>query len=310
MNYREINPSMPALPKTQASSYPGDSGEPTLIVLCSWTGAYIEHVRYYATKYKRLFPSTPILLITTSPQDVLRRSSRKRKEQLALAVRLLHVRSWRDGDDKEARKEERILMHVLSDGGSFKACELTKAYLEAHQTRFPISALILDSTPGIPRYPRYCKALAKAVARNPALQCLCRLPVYVALGTLWIVYRACIGFENNQVSRTGKDLLDVKLFDSAVPHCYLYSTQDTIVAYEDVKQHVVLAKSRYPVTECVFDSSDHVMHGKVYPEEYWSSIYSTWTGREGVWPDDGSKVPLYDCGIGIFTSWQVVPSTV
>jgi hypothetical protein len=117
-----------------------------------------------------------------------------------------------------------MLLHIFSEGGANKGCELATAYRAATGTYLPISAIYLDSTPGHPHFLRLYSALAKSFPPTPAPEQLATVVVFVVSGLVWVVYHVFVGYENNPVSRSRKQLLDPGLFSLMVPRCYVYST--------------------------------------------------------------------------------------
>lgn len=168
-------------------------------------------------------------------------------------------------------------MHVFSEGGSNKACELATAYQHSTGTQLPISALYLDSTPGHPRYLRLCSALAKSFPPIPVLSQLALVFATIMLGIVWVLYHGFVGYDNNPVTRSRKQLLDPVLFNLKVPRCYLYSKADAQIAWQDVYEHAgasMLHSGR--VTEVIFENSSHVDHARKEPERYWDAITTVW----------------------------------
>lgn len=168
-------------------------------------------------------------------------------------------------------------MHVFSEGGSNKACELATVYQHSTGSRLPISALYLDSTPGHPRYLRLCSALAKSFPPIPVLKQLATIIAAVLLGTIWLLYHVFVGYANNPVSQSRKQLLDPKLFDLQVPRCYLYSKKDALIAWQDIYEHAGESMEHNgSVTEVLFEHSGHVDHAREEPNRYWDAITTVW----------------------------------
>lgn len=162
-----------------------------------------------------------------------------------------------------------MLVHIFSEGGANKGCELAVAYHAATKTRLPISAMCLDSTPGHPRFLKLCSALAKSFPPIPVLKQTATLVAVLIVGVVWAVYHLFKGYENNPVSRSRKQLNDSNLFDLTIPRCYLYSTSDALVAWRDIHEHAgELIKLGGCSTEIVFERSGHVSHARIDPKQY------------------------------------------
>jgi hypothetical protein len=249
--------------------YRKDAAAPALILLCSWTGARAEHIEKYTDWYQKLFPSTPIMVITTSAMGFLLRSPKRKQERLRFTIDELEFLLAK-------ANLPRILMHVFSEGGSNKACELAQAYKEKHGACLPVAALCLDSTPGKPRFLRLCDALAKSSTSNLCLGYVGFAVAFVVVGWVWVFYCVFIGYERNPVSRSRQLLHDEEYFDLTVPRCYLYSKRDNIIAWTDVQDHASQGEARgIPFMQVVFQS-EHVKHMKECEKCYWKAVETTW----------------------------------
>jgi hypothetical protein len=246
-----------------------DEDAPTLVLLCSWTGARGKHIKKYTKWYQERFPATPIMVITTSAQDFILRTSQSKQERLQPTIdELEHLLG------KTA--SPRILMHVFSEGGSNKACELVQAYKKRHSACLAVAALCLDSTPGKPRFLRLCNALAKSFSPNLCLEYVGLVIAFLVLGWIWILYHAFIGYERNPVSRSRQLLHDGEYFNLRAPRCYLYSKRDKLIAWMDVQDHATEGEDKgIPFMQVVFQS-EHVKHMKESEQCYWKAVESTW----------------------------------
>jgi hypothetical protein len=254
-----------------SSSTTERNGQPSLIVLCTWTGANDRHIRSYREKYQRKFPSTPGMLITTTIVDLCIRDSKSKQERLRPAVEWIAKRL------PIVPIAKQILMHVFSEGGSNKACELAEAYLTKEKSPLPVSALILDSTPGRPSFRRLCDAASRSISPIPCFR-VASLPLcYVMVGIIWVVYCCIKGFEKNIISMTRKRLLNDEVWDLNAPRCYIYSMSDDLIDYRDIETHAEASKGYHiPFTLQKFETSGHVMHAKLHEHAYWGAVWDTW----------------------------------
>lgn len=244
---------------------------PSLIIVLPWTGAHGRHVAKYTEAYQTIFPSTPILCITTSAKDLCLRSSKRKQQRLQPAVaRILDHLEHNDG-------RVNILVHAFSEGGSNKAVELAEAYYNTTSTKLPCSALCLDSTPGHPRYLRLCNALKKSLPPIPILNCTGLFVGSALLGGIWILYKCIKGYDNNVISRTRRRLQDPNHWDQSAPRCYFYSKGDHLIAWKDVREHLGDAvRSGAPVMDVCFEDSAHCKHAAKHPDRYWGAVALTW----------------------------------
>jgi hypothetical protein len=292
---------IPSTPSTPTE----DISAPSLILLMTWTGAHGRHISKYTSEYSTMFPSSHIMVITTSSADFIFRNSKRKQHRLQPAVKyisnLQHIPCRNNGG---------ILMHVFSEGGSNKACELATAYQRSTGTRLPLSALYLDSTPGHPRYLRLCSALAKSFPPIPVLKQLATVIATIVLGFIWILYHVFVGYSNNPVSKSRRQLLDPTLFDLKTPRCYLYSKKDALIAWQDVYEHAGESMEHSgAVTEIIFESSGHVDHARREPNRYWDAVTTVWRQSQEKDSDEkstratcisrGSQLPEFDFEDGV-----------
>lgn len=247
--------------------------EPRLILLMTWTGALGKHISKYTTKYAALFPTSSIVVVTTSAADFMYRSSKRKRRHLQPVVRYI-MELFSPIDISESRG---ILLHAFSEGGSHKCCELASEYLITTGHQLPVMALLLDSTPGRPRFTRLCCALATSFPPIFIVKQLALAIAIVVLAITWTLYHLIKGYENNPVSRARRQLLDSHLFSSSIPRCYMYSELDRLIVSEDIKEHVRSAKEKGSVVlEYDFKTSGHVDHAKENPALYWSGVDLLW----------------------------------
>lgn len=278
-NFQEIAPSIweytPHHVYTSRQSTFKDNEAPSLILLCTWTGAQHRYIAKYTEEYRSLFPSTKIMVVTTSAKDLCFRNSHKKQLRMRPAVD--RISSYKYFSDHGLSNG--ILLHVFSEGGSNKACELAEAYHDITATRLPVTAVCCDSTPGHPRYLRLVNALNKSLPQVPILRHTGLLFGSAVLGVTWVIYSCVKGRENNVITRTRRRLQDPTYFDLSAPRCYLYSKNDALIAWQDVQEHAEESQELdCPTIQVVFEHSAHVEHAKEEPERYWGAVMSTWRG--------------------------------
>ena len=170
------------IPSTRTPTPAGYVPTPSLILLMTWNGAHSRHISKYVTEYSTMFPSSHIMVITTSSADFILRSSKQKQRYLQPAIKYISNLQY-----IPCRNSGGVLMHVFSEGGSAKACELASAYQRTTGTRLPLSALYLDSTPDHPRYLRLCSALAKSFPPMPVLKQFAIVIATAVLGIVWVL---------------------------------------------------------------------------------------------------------------------------
>jgi hypothetical protein len=215
-----------------------------------------------------IFPSADIMIIYTTAKDLCFRSSERKQQRLKRVVS--YIKAY-DNNSKG------IMMHVFSEGGSNKACELATAYCVTTRRRLPVSALCLDSTPGLPSYSRLCAALHKTFPKVPILSQAGFVLCGAVVGVIWTIY-VIKGFKNNVITKTRERLLDHVLFDPSAPRCYFYSAGDALVKSEHIERHADSSprKGFCRITDVHFRNSGHVRHAMNYESDYWKFVQQTW----------------------------------
>jgi hypothetical protein len=242
---------------------------PTLIVLCTWTGAQEKYIDKYKDGYRQLFPDVEVKVLKTCLWDLCFRDSQSKQKALEADV---------DEIDLLCKDNGRVLLHVFSDGGSNKACELADAYLHNKRRKLPIAALYLDSTPGTPRFAPLCKAASKSFPPDSLLGFAALAMSAAIVAAIWIYY-CIVGFDRNIITMTRRRLLSKQIWDLKVPRCHLYSRADEEIHWEDVQSHARDSMVQgAPITEVLFQRTKHVKHASLKPERliYWRVIHETW----------------------------------
>ena len=133
---------------------------PSLILFFSWTGAQQKHIAKYTSTYHRIYPDTSIIVIGTSINDVVCRTSKQRQRALLPTINIL---------TSHITNSSKILVHAFCEGAT-TAVHLAKVFLATTGYRLPLSALILDSCPGTLTSRGLASAGRAAVPGKPAAQ--------------------------------------------------------------------------------------------------------------------------------------------
>ena len=239
-----------------------NSNPPDVILFCSWAGAPLKAVSKYTSKYQQLFPSTEIILVTTSFWDMVTEASQQRP--LAPVLDIL-----------SSKKDARILVHVFSNGGTYKLIELAKAYRRAFGSLLPITTLNIDSAPGLAHFGFTMQAFATLLPKAwylyyPGVMGL--WAYLLALNAYWTVTGTA-----PIVNRTSEALNDPELITMKSRRLYLFSKEDEMVWWKDIVAHSNFARKKgFSVTLEEFSGSKHVAHAVQGPETYWTLVTGLW----------------------------------
>jgi hypothetical protein len=139
------------------------------------------------------------------------------------------------------------------------------------------TAIILDSSPGGAQFSLAIRAFTSHI----------RNPIFRASFIVFIVVMFLYDRFINWLFRTRTWLAELKVtlleprflpwIDAATPRLYVFSKNDALVPYEQVKQHANDAAARgINVRREIFDASPHVAHARTDPTRYWSAVTELW----------------------------------
>jgi hypothetical protein len=247
-----------------------DLQDPDLILLFTWTGAQPHHIAKYTSGYAKIFPSSPIMVITTSLNNLLYRSSAKNKRSLIPAI-LTILSSHLDSN---------FLIHCFSESGAHKAIQFAKAFLKSTGRRLPISAVCLDTARGTLNHAKKPQACRTPTKGTPALQTLISLLAYTLAPSSWTTYPTDFSpflSDSNHTCTFNKSrqaLNDPRLWDIHSPRCYLFSTTDKFTHPDSVASHARSAEElgARRVILAQFEELKSSSNG----EKYWMTVQQTW----------------------------------
>ncbi|KAF2010031.1 hypothetical protein BU24DRAFT_428065 [Aaosphaeria arxii CBS 175.79] len=239
---------------------------PDLIFIFSWTGAGGRHILKYTQNYQILFPSSRILVVTTSIKDMALRTSKRRQRRLRPAID--HILQYKAND---------ILIHAFSEGGTNKAVEFAEAYYNETGQRLPATTVCIDSAPGKPRFMPLVNAVRKSLPPHPILRFGGLAISWIWFSLVWAIYIINGGKKTSPIAKTRRRLLDDRLWDFEAPRCYLYSRADDLIMWPDIQEHAIESREKgIPVTEAFFEKSAHCRHMADDPAMYWDAVIATW----------------------------------
>ncbi|MCJ1332999.1 hypothetical protein MMC10_009693 [Thelotrema lepadinum] len=240
------------------------SSDPDTILLLAWAAAPIKNVAKYTAQYEILYPRSRILLFTTAFEDLIFHTNTSQTANLAPVVDLLR-----------ANPDQKILVHLFSNGGSYKLRELATAYKRTTGRRLPINALIIDSAPGRPHFRNSVAAIKTALPKAFPLWHLGVLLIYMYLISLYAWYR--ISGRRAITQYIWEALNNTELIDPAARRLYVAAKSDDMVFFEDIIAHAAIARERgCQVRLEEFVGSKHVAHAMLDKTRYWRLVQETW----------------------------------
>lgn len=261
-------------------------------------GARLSHAQKYVNGYAAIWPSTPIILVQSLPQD-FRPLSRYANDYSALKTLL----AQHDIDLTKETDGNETFVATMSNGGCWGISALLKQFPKDAILR--PRALLLDSCPGLARYSVTLKAFL--IAGKYRL-------LSKAIATVVITIYYCLSvLVNTALGRDPLQSLRSTLIKQihAQRRAYVYSKDDELILWKDVISHAQSAEKANQDTQLEeFHHSAHVMHVRADEERYWRIVQDLWApnvpSRDLVAPE--GELTSENEKVGISDSSDVVSS--
>ncbi|KAJ8096632.1 hypothetical protein POJ06DRAFT_286898, partial [Lipomyces tetrasporus] len=267
---------------TNQTSFPNTAGTPPdLILIGSWMNASPRHIAKFTEYYQLIYPSSPILLLTSSMSDFFFNTARKETADYAPAVTTVrvHIDQWSTyGQDHSTPGEGGgLLVHGFSNGGGGQVAFLAEHYKAATGHPLPARAVILDSLPGRSRFRVGIRTLSFGLPKAWYV----RWPLQLAFAVLLAVFfRIPHALGRQTLATRLRDDLNAAVIRKEAPRCYIYSDSDEFILDHDIEGHADAADAKgLKVTKVKFTGTKHVEHMRTDPERYWGAVKGTWDVR-------------------------------
>lgn len=280
-----------------------DQASPSLVILCTWVGgATPRRINKYLGQYREIFPTSSLLLITTSVRDAAFRPLswiRANLKPARDAINRIVGHDIGESPVESSNNQRGILLHLFSHGGGNIASQLALSMKRGPDRGavffFNLRTIILDCCPGDDTFARMYAATRVSVPQTPVAQFLGKTVMYPALAVV-------NGFQHAGLARAVKDLRDVmnepSTFGSMPRRLYIYSKEDVMVGWEDVQSHLEDAQNRgYDVGQVLFERGPHCGLVMEDPHRYWDAVKKFWAG-EDVWDVPFASMPALSTSPG------------
>ena len=254
----------PAVYIHQPASKTSSSG-PDLVLVAGWMNASIRNIAKYAAGYEKLYPSATILVIMSSSTDLLFRSKTANLNRVAPVLEVLYA----------LPPDARFLVHAFSNGGAITSLLIAEQYLAKTGRQLPVTAMILDSSPGKMSFQATVRSFAVGPSKFFILRWL--IVAMISFG-YWIVKLLYwTRLQSDRLRKMREDLNSLRLFRLEAPRLYIYSLTDYIVTWQEIEEHIGDAhKSGYKVDTEKFSDTSHAGHLIGNDERYWGCVKRLW----------------------------------
>lgn len=251
---------------------------PTTILFCSWMNASPKHVQYYVKRYMNLFPHARIILVTITTSQFVVDSEAKRRADVQEAVTALLARP---------QEHERLLVHMLSNGGGKRLYGIAAVYRDITGIPLPAKAIIVDSAPGIPHFRRDVHALSIPAKK---LNWLLWVPYILTVLLIASATFVCTRWLPRWVWRElvwgpTEGLVSAELVDRKAVRGFIYSKEDLAICYKDVETFIkATAENGCKVVIKKVEGAGHVQlfRGNGGEKDYWRFIEKAWGVNAGI----------------------------
>lgn len=263
---------------TPAEPLSAGSSDPGLIIICSWAFAVPKHISKYLKGYQSLYPHSQILLVQNVINHMLYEPDSWQMSFFAPAARVV-----KDYINSIGPNSPRILLQTYSNGGSHSAVQLAECYKKTYGGNMPISAFVMDSTPGTPRYWETVSAMQMGMPKSLPAYWIATALCHAMLFSTAVMHYAGAELATHKLWRTLNDPEEAFL-KASIPRTYIHSHQDVMILSKDVLAHAEIAKEKLQekgaaselVTVEEFFDTKHANHMASDPVRYWGIVKSTW----------------------------------
>lgn len=256
---------------------------PGIILLFTWADAQPRHYLKYIEGYQNLYPKAKIIL---SKATTLRTFFGGQKAAQHVVRDMVHheLVPLFAAESKSAgspASRPGILAHAFSNSGAlnFEAtCSVWHEVFGA-DVPLPLTALILDSTPGGTTYKTEFNRWTTGVSNG--LETVLPKPISWVIAAVVIlslmVIPQVVGIDI-MATRGPRALNKTRNIAPECARLYVYSMSDELIYYRDVEAHAEDARQKGYQNVILerFEASSHVSHLRMDPMRYWNAVWKVW----------------------------------
>lgn len=255
---------------------------PGIVLIYTWADARPRHYVKYIEGYQNLFPNAKIILTTATTIGTFF-GGQKAAQYIVHDMVLKEIAPLYQSDTQSTDSpisRPRILAHAFSNSGglNLEATWCVWKQVFGSTTPLPLTALILDSTPGGLTYKTEFSRWTTGVSLGmAALPSPLRWAIAAIIVTCLMVVPQVLGIEV-MATRGPRELNSPRNIPLKSARLYVYSSTDQLIYWKDVETHAEEARKKGYTNIILerFDGSSHVSHLKLDPSRYWNAVWSVW----------------------------------
>ncbi|TVY19872.1 hypothetical protein LARI1_G001745 [Lachnellula arida] len=264
--FTRLNPlvSLYTPPDASASS---NNNDPTTIIFFQWMGVgpKSRYLKSFYSHYQALYPSARIIAVQSLTEFFIYTSNETRHNLVKPVVAAIN---------SDPAPEKKILVHLISNGGSVGFTDVCHVYKQETGNVLPVKAIVLDSAPGessfITAFHAFATALPKGLLWYPGAALMA-----MWLGP-WAAFHAVFG-RQHILDKARMYLNDWTVVDKNACRLYVYSAVDKLVLPSPIEKHAREAEAQgVNVRLLKEDDISHVQAMMRDTERYWKNVSDMW----------------------------------
>jgi hypothetical protein len=242
-----------------------NSNGPDLVIIAGWMDARPRHLTKYINGYEKLYPGARIIVIRTTGTDSAISTTSWNLKRISPVVEILaHLPS-----------DARILLHTASMGGGYTSALIAKTYLQQTGKSLPLTALVIDGSPGRASYKDTVAAFAAILPQFFIIRLLGLFFIKLIYGGYQLGYM--ILQKKNLIDAIRFDFNNPQVFGTEIPRLYLFSDEDQMVRTKDIVEHAEEAEGLgYTVFREHFGKGAHCALLLEDEGRYWRGVERLW----------------------------------
>uniref|UniRef100_A0A093VFP9 Transmembrane protein 53 n=1 Tax=Talaromyces marneffei PM1 TaxID=1077442 RepID=A0A093VFP9_TALMA len=259
-----------------------NSISPDVVLIFTWADAQQRHYVKYIEGYQNLYPNAKIILTTATTIGTFFGGQKAAQTVVHDMVHKELVPLYRSGlqSTDSPTSRPRVLAHAFSNSGGLNLEATWSVWKEVHgsATPIPLTALILDSTPGGLTYKTEFSRWTTGVSLGMAgLPQPLRWAIAAIIVTCLMVVPQVLGIEI-MATRGPRELNLARNIPHETARLYIYSSSDKLIHWKDVEKHAEDARNKGYANILLerFDGSSHVSHLRLDPSRYWNAVWKVW----------------------------------
>jgi len=269
-----------------------------VVIMFGWVGSLDKHLKKYADLYiNHSQQRCAVVYGTSTTATSITRSSKKLTAMVLDSVRkaasiirtveqeIVNINDVKD--IKYVQKNIPVVIHYFSNGGAFVAEKMNEMMRDIVTRRMDKKISpndvddfkiinerlktkgfeILDSCPAYMKYNLYMEVIDRSVQLLP-LRAILKTLIFFSHAYKRIM--SCVCNRDKVEVLFWKNMLENDLCQRQV---YVYSANDSVTDPKMVEEMINARRKRgFDVTALKFEDSEHVLHFKIYPDEYKEKI--------------------------------------